>query len=73
MTGRERCDPERVEVLLLATGGSGMSPADAVFRDFLLLDPVVLVAEFVELAIRKPITTTTTTIIRSGQTYFIRY
>jgi hypothetical protein len=41
-----------------------------VSRDFLLLDPVDLVVELVELAIRKPITTTTTT---TGQTYFIRY
>jgi hypothetical protein len=43
-----------VSLLLVATGGSS------------LLDPVVLVAELVELAIRKPATTT-------EQTYFICY
>jgi len=57
-----------VALFLVATAGSNLSPADAVSRDFLVLDPVVLVAEFVELTIRKPVTTTTT-----EQTYFIRY
>jgi hypothetical protein len=48
-----------VALFLVATTGSD------------LLAPVVLVAELVELAIRKPVTTTTTT--RSEQTYVIRY
>jgi hypothetical protein len=56
VTEGERCDPEWVAFLLVATTGSD------------LLNPVVLVAELVELAIRKPVTTTTTEL-----TYFIRY
>jgi hypothetical protein len=42
VTGGERCDPEVLALLLLATTGSE------------LLSPVVLVVELVELAIRKP-------------------
>ena len=60
MTGGERCDPEGLKLLLLATTGSD------------LLVRVVVVADLFELAIRKPAaakTTTTTT----EQTYFIRY
>jgi len=56
-----------VTIFLLASAGSDLSPADALSRDFLVLDPVVLVAELVELVIRKPVTKTT------EQTYFIRY
>ena len=58
VTGGERCDPEGVALFLVATTGSDLPPDDAVSCDFVLLDPVVLVAELVELAIRKPITTT---------------
>jgi hypothetical protein len=70
VTAGKRFDSAGVALFLLATGGSDLSPPDAVFRDFLLLDPVVLVAELVELPKRKPVTTTTT---RSEQTYFICY
>jgi hypothetical protein len=59
-----------VALLLVANGGSDLSPVDAVSRDFLLLSSEVLVAELVELAIRKPTTTTTTS---SEQPYLIRY
>jgi len=58
VTGGESCDAEGVALFLLATIGSD------------LLSPVVLVAELVELVIRKPVTKTTTT---KFQTYFIRY
>jgi hypothetical protein len=54
VTGVERCDLEGVALLLVATTGSD------------LLKPVVLVAELVEMAIRKPTTT-------AEQTCFIRY
>jgi len=60
VTGGGRCDREGVALLVVATTGSD------------LLDPFVLVAEFVELAIRKPTTTTTTT-TTTEQTCFIRY
>jgi len=66
VTGGERCDPEGVALFLVATGGSDLSPAD-VSRDFFQHDTVVLVAEFVELTTRKPVTTTTGT----ERTYFI--
>jgi hypothetical protein len=56
VTGGERLDSEGVALFLVAATGSD------------LLAPVVLVAELVELAIRKPVTTTKTV-----QTYFIRY
>ena len=55
MTGGESCDAKGVALFLFATIGSD------------LLSPVVLVAELVELVIRKPVTKTT------EQTYFIRY
>jgi hypothetical protein len=47
VTGGERCDPDGLELLVATTGSD-------------LLVPVVLVAELVELSIRKPVTTTTT-------------
>jgi hypothetical protein len=60
VTGVGRCDPENVALLVVTTGGSD------------LLDPIVLVAELVELVIRKPVTITTIT-QTTEQTYFIRY
>jgi hypothetical protein len=71
VTGSERCDPEGIALFLVATGGSYLSPADVVSRDFLLNDAVFVVAEFVELATRKPVTTTTTT--GTERTYFLCY
>jgi hypothetical protein len=56
-----RCDLAEVALFLVVTSGSVLSSANPDTRDLLLLDPVVLVAEFVELTLRKPITTTTTT------------
>jgi len=61
VTGGGRYDPEKVALLVVATGGSD------------LLDPIVLVAELVELAIRKTGTRTTTKTKTTEQTYFIRY
>ena len=63
VSGGGRCDPEGVAFLLVATTGSD------------LLDPVVLVAELVELAIRKPVTLTIITqkTTTPEQTNFIRY
>jgi hypothetical protein len=55
--GKRRDDLEET-ALLVATRGSDLSPADAGSRDFLLFEPVVLVAELDELSIRKPVTTT---------------
>ena len=60
MTGGERCDLEGVTIFPVATTGSDLPAA------------VVLVAELVELVIRKPVTKTTTT-TTTEQTYFIRY
>jgi hypothetical protein len=60
VTEEAKCGPAGVELFLVAPTGSD------------LLALVVLVAELVELAIRKPVTTTTTT-TRSEQTYVIRY
>jgi len=69
VTAGERCDPEGVAFVLVASGGSDLSPADVVSRDFLQLDPAVVVAEFDELATRKPVTTTT----GRERNYFICY
>jgi hypothetical protein len=52
------CDLDDVVECLVATSGSLLSPANADSLALLLFVPVVLVAEFVELTIRKPITTT---------------
>jgi len=75
VTAGERCDPEGVAFVLVASGGSDLSPADVVSRDFLQLDPAVVVAEFDELTTRKPATTTTTTTTTKGteRSYFICY
>jgi hypothetical protein len=60
VTADERCEREGVALLVATTRSD-------------LLAPVVLVAEFVELTIRKPITTTTTTTTTREQSYFFRY
>lgn len=49
-----RCDLAEVALFLVVTSGSVLSSANPDTRDLLLLDPVVLVAEFVELTLRKP-------------------
>jgi hypothetical protein len=70
MTVGVRCDLGKVALFLLVTSGSVFSPANPNSRDLLLLDPVVFVAEFVELTIRKPIKITRRT---GGQTHFLRH